>query len=1634
MASDNSDDEAEKTPALIRAAKANNVEGVKLALDQGEDINVRDEEYYGQTAISWAAELGHLEVVKILYERDARLDILDFDGNSPIYWAKVENNLDVVKYFLANIKERDVSHKYNHGRGLLFLAVEIGSVEDIKRFVGSEPNVVDDDGLTPLMLAASDYPNEIETSKALLEAGADPLLEDNKGRTAIFYAFQWVKAELATLLLEKAGSDFNVNGSRPGARPLIEAAKEGNVTMLQQLLDRKPDVESPDEEGKTPLYWSAKNSHIEATCLLIDAGAKPERLCRQPIPNGDWILAAFAIAATNNEERWQRFIRQKPDLTVRNDDNGRTAFHHAAYSGVETAALERMISAGYSVDAPDSYGATPLMLASERGHGHLVRLLLDKHADPELAENQWDTTALMFAATYGHDDIVEQLIPKSKLDAQDCYKNTALHYAADRCSVESVKAMIRKDFDIVNVVDDRGESPLFRAVQHNRPEVVAALIKAGADIYLVNRRKRAAITYGLNNPAIIQAFIDEEKDGSGPEDKETPRVRVIEMAMRYACEDNNMRGPDPHPPIFPLDNEEDEKYLTAVDVTGRNLVSWAAQCGDDWEMRSLCGKKSLDFKTADKTSRTPLHWLAENQSRETVDIAVRLLDYGVVLDSKDKNGRTPLSYAAEKGQLELMRFLITKGAEPHSEDTKKRTVLSWAAGSGHDDCVQLLLSEKSVKPDSKDIDGRTPLSWASGMGRIEVVKTLLAQRDGKAKSVDSKDNRGKKEKGSRVMGDEGVDINSRDNKSQTPLWHAADNQHLTVFETLLLYGAKSNIKDTKGRTLRDYLNTKIQGTEVSETQTLRAMFTKLNPSGFLWREPSGDTTQVDSEFSATLLYISKGDRLDIEIRTPTVASLLQGKRPPLEAEMDCAWTHLPANNMRWVEVLMSKHFEASGEGWRSNVVLKPRLWEQQQHKSQDGQYHARFMRPACRSFTFPEQDSADPGLVLFMPYLHWELEEEQRKLKDVMAKKTAAKKLKLSSDDATKEYRQKLVQTALKDGSLCGTEKLYWAYLDEEHPLHGRRTLDQFYYHILADTEKRDKDQTSLRYFQEKKRALNSSESQDLRPTITVVDQLWMWVLPECGKSPRTIITAFPQRSNRMSKTSKIMTSLVSNIFDRFREFAAKRSDASVDELAKVIVAECARIYFDPMSNRNELIQFVEIYRTSIGEITEDETKRFQSFQDHIPSVDEELSDAVPNQARDSLEDSLDVASDGGSLKGSKTLAVDDGLDEVPKKLNAMIDIKADIEDLRKIKDIRDELHIISSIFHIQKNVVETVDHILEDFKEKRKSAGSDRQNSWLPPPPRRRNFSPPSRRPGYSPPASYPPPPRRRSLSPPFNGRGPARAYPARRPYSRRPDPDMHTYDNTEVGQETNQRKYHSTMLEVVNRNISEVLRLEKFAERGAQAIEQLLDLKHKQANLQLTRGIYKINDENDRQGKTIMYFTVATIIFLPLSFMASFLTIEVEEFPRVGESGNLSLGFVIKIIFATSIGVIIPSVFLAFNLDKRIRDQRWNAFLNRFKETKGFMIKGTSYGLKASKSWMRRRGDRAAKSKQHDPESGDGVTVGGLGHSQRQPAVDTRADNTDQKGAVAVTTVTGTGGVHRRQEAKATSNVGSGTTDGIK
>jgi ankyrin repeat protein len=134
------------------------------------------------------------------------------------------------------------------------------------------------------------------------------------------------------------------------------------------------------------------------------------------------------------------------------------------------------------------------------------------------------------------------------------------------------------------------------------------------------------------------------------------------------------------------------------------------------------GKVEVDSK--DKNGRTPLSWAADYGQEATVK---QLLDTGKVeVDSRDNNGRSPLSWAARNGQEATVKRLVdTSKVDLDSRDNYGQTTLSWAARNGQEAIVKQLLDTGKVEVDSRDNNGRSPLSFAAQGGHKNTAILLL---------------------------------------------------------------------------------------------------------------------------------------------------------------------------------------------------------------------------------------------------------------------------------------------------------------------------------------------------------------------------------------------------------------------------------------------------------------------------------------------------------------------------------------------------------------------------------------------------------------------------------------------------------------------------------------------------------------------------------------------------------------------------------------------------------------------------------------------------------------------------------------------------------------------------------------------
>ncbi|XP_015205900.1 ankyrin repeat domain-containing protein 66 isoform X2 [Lepisosteus oculatus] len=115
----------------------------------------------------------------------------------------------------------------------------------------------------------------------------------------------------------------------------------------------------------------------------------------------------------------------------------------------------------------------------------------------------------------------------------------------------------------------------------------------------------------------------------------------------------------------------------------------AAAAGDydlveDILKRNICNPNHKDI---DWDGRTPLHWAAAKGQAETVKI---LIENGARPCLRTDSGWTPAHFAAESGRLGVLRMLHSLHAPIDKEDVSGDKPIRLAAIYGHKDCVKFL--------------------------------------------------------------------------------------------------------------------------------------------------------------------------------------------------------------------------------------------------------------------------------------------------------------------------------------------------------------------------------------------------------------------------------------------------------------------------------------------------------------------------------------------------------------------------------------------------------------------------------------------------------------------------------------------------------------------------------------------------------------------------------------------------------------------------------------------------------------------------------------------------------------------------------------------------------------------------------
>jgi ankyrin repeat protein len=553
----------------------------------------------------------------------------------------------------------------------------------------------------------------------------------------------------------------------PPEANVAEAAMNGDTTTIRTLIKQGADVNSAQGDGTTALHWAALKGNVELARMLLYAGANPRSTTRL---------------------------------------GGYTPLLMASRNG-DAAMIDALLSNGADVKDKTTTGVTPLMFAAESGHVDAVKLLLDKGADVNAKENARGETALTFAAANGRTDVIRLLTarganvkvttkvvdltaytkeeqekfaaivatgapPNSGVRASEGAKASQGSQSSQpaqasrgsqpapaaqpqgrggRGGAPQIAGVTRQYLYNELVGAQGGLTPLLLAARQGQLDAVKALLDAGADVNQVSAGDKTSpiLIATINGRFDVAKFLLDQ--GANPnlaaDNGATPLYAALNVQWAPKA-------------LYPQPRAYEQQQITYLDLM-----------------------KALLDKGANPNARlTKKVWYS---------------GYNFDLSGVDESGATPFWRAAYASDVDAMKLLVARGADPNIPT--ERTPGRPRTGDGQRDAKDV----SSLPPVPTGGPGVPPLVAAAGVGYGEgfAANSHRFAPSGMLAAVKY------------LVEELHADVNATDHEGNTALHNAAARGDNEMIKYLVSKGADVKAVNREGKTTADMANGPVQRTQ-----------------------------------------------------------------------------------------------------------------------------------------------------------------------------------------------------------------------------------------------------------------------------------------------------------------------------------------------------------------------------------------------------------------------------------------------------------------------------------------------------------------------------------------------------------------------------------------------------------------------------------------------------------------------------------------------------------------------------------------------------------------------------------------------------------------------------------------------------
>ncbi|XP_059209212.1 kinase D-interacting substrate of 220 kDa B isoform X1 [Centropristis striata] len=426
---------------------------------------------------------------------------------------------------------------------------------------------------------------------------------------------------------------------------LFSFVEEENLAAIKAHLDKFKDVDSRSDNGQTPLMVAAEQGNLEIVQELIRRGANVN------LDDVDCWTALISASKEGHIEVVRELLENNANLEHR-DMGGWTAVMWGAYKG-RTDVVQLLLEKGANPNITGQYSVYPIIWAAGRGHAEIVHLLL-QHGAKVNCSDKYGTTPLIWAARKGHYDSVMHLLANgADVDQEGANSMTALIVGVKGGYTEVVKELLKSNPN-VNMTDKDGNTALAIAAKEGHTEIVQDLLDAGTYVNILDRSGETMLIGAVRggHVEIVRALLNKYADiDVRGQDGKTALYWAVEKGNATMVRDILQCNPDTES----CTKEGETPLIKATKM--RNI-----------EIVELLLDKGAKVSAVEKKGDTPLHIAIRGRSRKLAELLLRNPKDGRLLYRPNKAGETPYNIDCTHQKSILTQIFGAKHLSPSESD------------------------------------------------------------------------------------------------------------------------------------------------------------------------------------------------------------------------------------------------------------------------------------------------------------------------------------------------------------------------------------------------------------------------------------------------------------------------------------------------------------------------------------------------------------------------------------------------------------------------------------------------------------------------------------------------------------------------------------------------------------------------------------------------------------------------------------------------------------------------------------------------------------------------------------------------------------------------------------------------------